>query len=95
MHLMGTKPRPFLYLPSDYKKRTHKVVTGVAKSGEMSEKGTVIHTETWDDRVSVDAAPAGAHYIRDPDGNPRLMTFDEMVDRGYFIVGRGPVGVRA
>ena len=93
-YLMRTKPRPFLYLPSDYKTRTHKVVTGIAESGEMSEKGTVTHTETWDDRVAVDAAPAGIRYLREPDGTIRPLTFQEQVDRGYFIVGRGPIGVR-
>ncbi len=88
------KPRPFLYLPSDYKKRTHKIVTGVAESGEMSEKGTVTHTETWDDRVAATVGPVGIRYLREPDGTIRPLTFQEQVDRGYFIVGRGPIGVR-
>ena len=86
--------RPFLYLPSGYKKRTHKVVTGVARTGEVSAKGIVTHVETWDDRVAATVSPAGMRYIRDPDGTIRPMTFKEQVDRGYFIPGRGPIGVR-
>ena len=88
------KPQPFLYMPSDYKKRTHKVVTGVAKTGEISPKGVVTHTETWDDRVKAEVGPAGIRYLREPDGTVRPLTFQEQVDRGYFIVGRGPIGVR-
>ena len=84
--------RPALFLPSDYKKRTRRVVSGVAKTGEVSPKGTVTHIEHWDDRVSVDAGPAGIHYIQDGDGI-RPMTFPELVEHGYFIVGRGPIGV--
>ena len=84
----------FIYLPSGYKKRTNRVVTGISKSGEMSLKGTVTHTETWDDRVAALARPAGIHYLREPDGHIRPLTFQEQVDRGYFIPGRGPIGVR-
>ena len=93
-HLMGTKPRPFLYLPSDYKKRTHKIVAGVAKTGEVSPQGIVTHVETWDDRVAATVGPAGIRYLREPDGHIRPLTFQEQVDRGYFISGRGPIGVR-
>ena len=84
----------FLYLPSGYKKRTHKIVTGVAKTGEVSEQGVVTHTESWDDRVKAVVSTAGIRYLREPDGTIRPLTFQEQVDRGYFIVGRGPIGVR-
>ena len=86
--------RRFLYLPSGYKKRTHRVVTGVAHTGEISPKGVVTHTETWDDRVKAEVGPAAIRYLREPDGHIRPLTFTEMVDRGYFVVGRGPIGVR-
>ena len=86
--------KKFLYLPSGYKNRTNRVVTGISKTGEMSPKGTVTHTETWDDRVAALARPAGIHYLQEPDGHIRPLTFTEMVDRGYFTVGRGPLGVR-
>ena len=88
------KPQPFVYLPSYYKKRTHKVVTGVSRTGEISPKGVVTHTETWDDRVKAEVGPAGIRYLRERDGTIRPLTFQEQVARGYFIVGRGPIGVR-
>ena len=86
--------RPFLFLPSDYKKRTRRTVAGVAKTGEISPKGLVAHTEHWDGRIAANPAPAGIRYIRDLDGTARPMTFTELVAHGYFIVGRGPIGVR-
>ena len=86
--------RRFLYLPSDYKKRTNKIVTGVARTGEVSEQGIVTHVETWDDRVAATVGPAGIRYLREPDGHIRPLTFQEQVDRGYFIPGVGPIGVR-
>lgn len=90
-----TGVKKFLYLPSGYKKRTNRIVTGIAKSGEVSPKGTVAHTSHWDDRVDAEVAPAGIHYLREPDGHIRPLTFNEMVAKRYFVVGRGPVGVRA
>ena len=84
----------FLYLPSGYKKRTNKIVTGVAKTGEISKQGVVTHTESWDDRVKAVVSTVGIRYLRNPDGTIRPLTFQEQVDRGYFIVGRGPIGVR-
>ena len=84
----------FLYLPSGYKKRTNKIVTGVARTGEVSLKGIVTHVETWDDRVAATVGPAGIRYLREPDGHIRPLTHQEQIDRGYFIPGRGPVGVR-
>lgn len=82
----------FLYLPSDYKHKRHKRVSGVAKTGEISPLGTVTHTEDWEGRIQAEAAPSAMRYIRDPDGTIRRMTLKEMVDRGYFILGKGPKG---
>jgi len=86
--------KPFLYLPSDYKKRRNTVVTGEARTGEVSPKGLVSHTEDWEGRVQAQAAPATLRLVRNPDGTLRNMTFQEMVDRGFFIAGRGPTAVR-
>lgn len=82
--------RKFLYLPSGYKNRKHAVTTGVAKTGEVSPKGTVTHTEDWEGRVAADVAPAQIHLVVDPDGSIRNMTHEERLERGYFIPGRGP-----
>lgn len=86
--------RKFIYLPQGYKNRTRTKVEGVARSGEISQKGVVSQTEHWDGRLSAAAGPAGVRLIRDPDGTIRNMTFAEMVARGYFIIGKGPIGVR-
>lgn len=94
--------RPFLYvarkapayLKEGYRRSTNKTVVGRARSGEVSLKGLVAHTEDWEGRVAAEAAPNAIHLIRDPDGTVRKMTFQEMVDHGRFIVGRGPKGVR-
>ena len=84
---------PF-YLPSGYKRSTRMRVDGRSKTGEISRKGLVGHTDHWDGRIAANAAPAGIRYIVDPDGTARPMTFTELVARGYFIMGSGPVGVR-
>jgi hypothetical protein len=86
--------KTFLYLPSDYKKRRNTVVTGEARTGEISPKGLVSHTEDWEGRIQAAAAPSAVRMIQNPDGTLRPMTFREMVDRGYFIVSKGPTGVR-
>ena len=83
-----------LYLAKIKRGATHTRVEGIAKSGEISPKGVVAHTEDWEGRVAAAAAPSAIRYIREPDGHIRPMTFKEMVDRGYFIVARGPTGVR-
>ena len=70
------------------------MVDGRAKTGEISPKGLVAHTEHWDGRVKADAAPAGIRAIMDPDGHVRNMTMKEMLERGYFHIGKGPLGVR-
>ena len=38
--------------------RTNTVVTGVAKTGQISPKGTVVQTEHWDGRMDATVAPA-------------------------------------
>jgi hypothetical protein len=81
-------------LPAGYKQRTNTVVEGRAKTGEISRLGLVSHRETWEGRIASNAAPSAIRYIRTPDGQWRHMTFGEMVDRGYFILGKGPAGVR-
>jgi len=82
------------YLKEGYKNRTNTTVVGEAQSGEISRKGVVAQTEDWEGRLAATAAPSAIRYIRDPDGTIRPMTFQELVDRGYFIVGRGPTGVK-
>jgi hypothetical protein len=86
--------RKFLYLPSDYKKRKNVVVHGRAKSGEISPKGLVAHTEDWEGRVKADVGPGAIRYIVEPDGRIRNMTMPEMLERGYFHLGKGPKGLR-
>lgn len=73
--------------------KINKTVEGRAKTGEVSPKGLVTHFEDWQGRIRSTAAPAAMRYIKTPDG-VRLMTMREMIDRGYFIVGKGPKGVR-
>ena len=72
----------------------NRVVEGIAKTGEVSPKGTVAHIEDWDGRVAVEAAPSAMRYVIEPDGRIRRMTFREQVDKGYFVVGVGPTGVK-
>ena len=91
--------RPFLYLArkspaylkEGYKKSTNKRVDGKAKTGEVSQRGLVAHTEDWEGRIKADAAPNTIRYIHDGE-RWRKMTFQEMVERGYFILGSGPKG---
>ncbi len=85
----------FAYLPSGYRHRKMSTVEGRAKTGEISPKGLVAKTESWDGRIAADVSPAAIRYIRDPDGTIRPMTFAEMVERGYFVVGHGPSNVRS
>jgi len=84
----------FLYLPSGYKNRTRTTVEGQSKTGEISKNGLVAHTEHWDGRVKSAAAPGSIRLILGPDGLPRNMVHAEEVARGYFIPGKGPIGVR-
>ncbi len=78
------------YLRQGFKRKTHTVTTGVAKTGEESTKGTVEHTEDWEGRIAATAKPAPIRMMVEPDGRVRRMTMPEMIERGYFIVGRGP-----
>jgi hypothetical protein len=80
-------------LPSGYRLRQNTKVEGRAKTGEISKQGLVAHTEDWDGRLKASAAPAAIRYIKTSDG-VRPMTMQEMIERGYFIVGKGPKGVR-
>lgn len=89
-----TTDRRFLYLPSGYKSRTNTLVEGVASTGEVSPKGVVSHTEDWEGRVSAKAGPAGIRLILNPDGTIRNMTRAEQLDKGYFLAGKGPIGIR-
>ncbi len=82
------------FLPEGYKERTNTVVTGKAKTGEVSVKGLVAHTETWDGRIAATVGQNTIRYVRNPDGTIRPMTFRESVERGHFILGRGPTGIR-
>ena len=82
-----------LYL-ARYQRKTNTKVEGVAKTGEISARGIVAHTEDWEGRITATAGPSAIRYIRDPDGHVRPMTFKEMVDRGYFLVAKGPTGIR-
>jgi hypothetical protein len=77
-----------------YKRKTNTVVEGVSKKGEISPQGVVAHTEDWEGRLAATVGSAAIRYVRDPDGRIRPMTMQEMIDRGYFIVARGPTGVR-
>ncbi len=81
------------FFKEGYKQSKNKIVVGRSKTGEISPKGLVAHTEDWDGRVAADVAPGGVHYIKEGDSF-RPMTFVELVERGYFIIGTGPKGVR-
>lgn len=74
----------------DRQRRTNTTTEGIARSGETSPKGTVTQIEDWDGRLAAVARPATIRYITDEDGTLRPMTMREMIDRGYFIVGKGP-----
>lgn len=92
-HLWVARKAP-TQLKTGYKKSSRRVVEGVAKTGEVSPKGLVAHTEHWDGRVAAEAGPSTLRYVIEKNGRIRPMTFKEMVDKGYFIIGRGPSGVR-
>lgn len=83
--------RAALYLPQGYKNRKHLVTEGVAKTGEVSPKGTVTHAEHWDGRVAADVQMVTMRYeYSAKTGRFRQLTFKELVERGYFIIGKGP-----
>lgn len=75
--------------------RKNRVVEGVARTGEISPKGTVAHIEDWEGRVAAEANPSSMHFaLSVSTGELRRLTFQEMVDRGYFILGYGPKGAK-
>lgn len=84
------KPRVAHVDGYDRAANVNRTTTGIAASGEISPAGTVSQTEDHEGRVAVEARPATMRAIRDPDGIVRLMTMDEMIAKGYFIVGKGP-----
>ena len=71
--------------------KTNTITEGRAKTGEVSTKGLVTHIESWSGRVAAIAQPAPMHYVYNDAGEIRPMTMPEMIAKGYFIVGRGPV----
>lgn len=81
------------YLPESYQTRTNRTTEGRARTGEVSPKGLVAHTEHWDGRVAADAAPGPIHWGYSVGGKYfRPLTFRELVEKGYFILGSGPKG---
>lgn len=77
------------------KKSTNRTVEGIAKTGEISPKGTVAHIEDWEGRIAAEANPTSMHFEYSVStGRLRRLTFQEMVDRGYFILGYGPKGAK-
>ncbi len=72
--------------------RTNTTTEGRARTGEVGPKGLVTHRETWAGNTAVVAQPGTIHYCYDDDGNFRKLTMVEMVAKGYFILGRGPLG---
>lgn len=93
--LVPGKVKRVFFLPSDYAKRKNLKVEGVAKSGEVSQKGVVEHEEDWEGRVAVTAKPATLHLKRLPDGRVVLKSMQELIDEGHFVVGLGPTGVES
>lgn len=70
--------------------RTRVTTEGVAQTGEISPKGTVTHAEEWNGDTAVMTRPAPIHYGYNDAGEIRPLTMAEMIDRGYFIIGKGP-----
>ncbi len=71
---------------------TNTTIEGRAKTGEVGPKGLVTHREVWDGSTAVVAQPGTIHYCYDDDGNFRKLTMVEMMAKGYFVIGRGPIG---
>ena len=69
--------------------RTNITTEGIATTGEEHPRGTVSHKEYWDGRVAAMARPAPIHYGYNDAGEIRPLTMDEMIEKGYFIVGKG------
>lgn len=85
--------RPHIYV-ARLGRKTNTITEGIAKTGEVSPKGTVTHIEDREGTVTALVAPSTIRYVRDPDGTIRPKTLQEMIRDGQFIVGTGPAGVR-
>lgn len=84
--------RKFILNP---KQAVNVIEAGIAKTGEISPKGTVRHIEDWEGRVAVEAAPPTQHYVYSlSTGELRRKTMKELIDEGKFYVGHGPTGLR-
>ena len=46
-----------MYLPEGYKKRVNAVTVGVAKTGQVSNQGTVTQSEHWDGSMDATVKP--------------------------------------
>jgi hypothetical protein len=80
-----------LYLPSGYKDKTYTREYGRAESGEISPSGLVQQTEDWEGRESALVMPSPVRVVRSiSTGEIRTMTMDEMIEKGRFIIGKGP-----
>ncbi len=73
------------------KRKPNITTEGIAHTGEVSKRGTVSHEEMWDGRIAAKANPAPMHYAYNDDGEIRPLTMSEMIDKGYFIIGKGPI----
>jgi hypothetical protein len=82
-----------LYLMRYKRGATHTTVEGIARTGQVSPRGIVAHTEDQEGRIAAHIGPSAIRYIREPDGHIRPMTIREMIDRGYFLVASGPTGI--
>lgn len=78
----------------DKDEATNAVFEGIAKTGEISPKGTVQHIEDWEGRVEAIAGPSTDHYVYfKSTGELRKKTLKELIAEGKFYVGKGPTGL--
>ena len=83
-----------IYLPSEYRDRVNVVQKGVAKTGEVSEKGATTQIDHWDGRRSAIQQPATIHWTYDlRTGKFRPKTRQELIEQGYLVPGQGPRGI--
>jgi len=84
-----------LYLPSSYKDRANVTQVGVAKTGEVSDKGATQLIEHWDGRQEVVQQPSTHHVVFDSrTGKWRDATREELLAKGLIVVGSGPRGIQ-
>lgn len=101
MRILGERPhllvpgavKRVFYLPSNFKRRKNREVTGVAQSGEISDKGLVSVEEDWEGRQAVQANTATLHLTRLPDGRVVNKTREQLIEEGLIRIGQGPTGV--